>query len=178
MFITEVMPGRIIGFDPQLLFDALIMGINLFILFFALSYLLFNPIREVLAKRSKTIQDNLQDAENKTKEAAELKKKYESLVENGKIEANSIVERAKESAELMSKSIIDAANVEANNIKERGHREIEQEKAAALKNVRDDVISISTLLASKVLSQNIDSKESEKLFEETVDSLGADIWKK
>lgn len=33
---------RLLGFDPQLLFDAFVTGINVFILFFALSYLLFN----------------------------------------------------------------------------------------------------------------------------------------
>ena len=32
---------RLIGFDPQLLHDAVLTGINVFILFFALSYLLF-----------------------------------------------------------------------------------------------------------------------------------------
>ena len=41
---------RLIGFDPQLLHDAVLTGINIFILFFALSYLLFNPVRDVLEK--------------------------------------------------------------------------------------------------------------------------------
>lgn len=178
MFITEVMPGRIIGFDPQLLFDALIMGINLFILFFALSYLLFNPLREVLSKRKKTIEDNLADAENKVRDAKELKLKYETLLANGRLEANGIVEKAKESAQIMSKQIIDAANNEAASIKERTQKEIAQEKAHVLENIKDDVISISTLLANKVLSKNVDSSESEKLFEETVNSLGDGVWKK
>ena len=42
---------RLIGFDPQFLHDAVLTGINVFILFFALSYLLFNPVRDVLEKR-------------------------------------------------------------------------------------------------------------------------------
>ncbi len=178
MFITEVMPGRIIGFDPQLIFDALIMGINLFILFFALSYFLFNPIREVLGKRSKTIKDNLEDAENKVRDAKELKEKYEALLAGGRLEASKIVETAKGSAEIIKKEIIDSANNEAASIKERTRREIEQERSKALENIKDDVISISTLLASKVVSQKIDSNESEKLFDETVNSLGDSIWKK
>ena len=46
---------RLIGFDPQLLHDAVLTGINIFILFFALSYLLFNPVRDVLEKSRKKI---------------------------------------------------------------------------------------------------------------------------
>lgn len=44
---------RLIGFDAQLLHDAVLTGINVFILFFCLSYLLFNPVRDVLEKRRK-----------------------------------------------------------------------------------------------------------------------------
>lgn len=43
---------RLIGFDPQLLHDAVLTGINIFILFFALSYLLFNPVRDVLERET------------------------------------------------------------------------------------------------------------------------------
>ena len=50
---------RLIGFDPQLLHDAVLTGINIFILFFALSYLLFNPVRDVLEKRKQKIAGEL-----------------------------------------------------------------------------------------------------------------------
>ena len=46
---------RLLGFDPQLLFDAFVTGINVFILFFALSYLLFNTVRDVLERRRQKI---------------------------------------------------------------------------------------------------------------------------
>ena len=61
---------RLIGFDPQLLHDAVLTGINIFILFFALSYLLFNPVRDVLEKRRQKIVDELaRAAEDKTSAA-------------------------------------------------------------------------------------------------------------
>uniref|UniRef100_UPI000A7FA75F ATP synthase F0 subunit B n=1 Tax=Clostridium sp. NkU-1 TaxID=1095009 RepID=UPI000A7FA75F len=46
---------RLLGFDPQLLFTSFITGINIFILFFALSYMLFNPVRKVLEQRKQKI---------------------------------------------------------------------------------------------------------------------------
>ena len=38
MFLAGESLFRIIGFDGQLIFDSIITGINVFILFFALSY--------------------------------------------------------------------------------------------------------------------------------------------
>ena len=46
---------RLINFDPQWINDIVITGINIFILFFVMSYFLFNPAREVLEKRRKRI---------------------------------------------------------------------------------------------------------------------------
>ena len=63
---------RLIGFDPQLLHDAVLTGINIFILFFALSYLLFNPARDFLEKRRKKIADELEQAALDQKSAAEM----------------------------------------------------------------------------------------------------------
>ena len=42
---------RLIGFDAQLLSEAFWTALNIFILFAGLSYLLFNPVREVLERR-------------------------------------------------------------------------------------------------------------------------------
>ena len=46
---------RLFGLDPQLIFDSLITGLSVFILFFVLSYLLFNPARDMLKKRQDKI---------------------------------------------------------------------------------------------------------------------------
>ena len=50
---------RIIVFDFQLIHDAVLTGINVLILFFALSYLLFNPARAFLEKRRQKIAGEL-----------------------------------------------------------------------------------------------------------------------
>ena len=53
---------RLIGFDFQLLSEAFWTAINIFILFAGLSYLLFNPVRDVLEKRKNKIAGELADA--------------------------------------------------------------------------------------------------------------------
>ena len=78
---------RLIGFDPQFLHDAVLTGINVFILFFCLSYLLFNPVRDVLEKRKQKIAGELASAANDMASASALKEEYEAKLKNVNKEA-------------------------------------------------------------------------------------------
>ena len=53
---------RLINFDPQWINDVVITGVNIFILFFAMSYLLFDPARAFLEKRRQKIANDLETA--------------------------------------------------------------------------------------------------------------------
>ena len=64
--------GRIFGLDAQLLFDVLIQGFAVFLLFIFLSYVLINPVRKMLEDRQKKIQDDITNARNDREEAAKL----------------------------------------------------------------------------------------------------------
>ena len=69
---------RLLGFDPQLLFDAFVTGINVFILFFALSYLLFNTVRDVLERRRQKIAGELKSAADDKEAARAMKEEYQT----------------------------------------------------------------------------------------------------
>ena len=68
---------RLINFDPQWINDVVITGINIFILFFAMSYLLFNPARDYLEKRRKKIAGDLEMAKSSRESALALQAEYE-----------------------------------------------------------------------------------------------------
>ena len=59
----------IFGLDPQLLVDALITIIAMFALFLLLSYLLFNPARNMLQKRQDFIKEQLETAAKEKEDA-------------------------------------------------------------------------------------------------------------
>ena len=96
---------RLIGFDPQLLHDAVLTGINIFILFFCLSYLLFNPVRDVLERRKKKIADELALAAGDMADASALKEEYETKLKNVNKEAEDILEAARKKAERQRSSM-------------------------------------------------------------------------
>ena len=53
---------HLFGIDAQLLFDAGIMALNMLVLFTALSYLLFEPAKNLLAKRQERITNEREQA--------------------------------------------------------------------------------------------------------------------
>ena len=60
---------RLFGLDAQLIFDALVLAFNIFILFMLLSYILFNPVREFLEKRRQKVADDVEAAKKDRQEA-------------------------------------------------------------------------------------------------------------
>lgn len=167
---------RLIGFDPQLLADAVITGINIFILFFALSYLLFNPVRDVLEKRRQKIAGELADAATDKKTAAELKAEYETKLKDINKEAEAILEEARKKAKKREAEIIDEAKGEAVRIMERANREIEMERKKAVDDMKQEVIDLASLIAGKVVAASIDTTVQDTLVEETLKEMGETTW--
>ena len=75
-FVALAEGGRLFGLDLQLLLDAAITAVNVFILFILLSYILYNPVRTMLKKRQDKITSDREIAESDKAEALALKKEY------------------------------------------------------------------------------------------------------
>lgn len=167
---------RLIGFDPQLLHDAVMTGINIFILFFALSYLLFNPVRDVLEKRRQKIAGELLQAAEDKKTSAALKSEYEAKLKDVNREAEDILEAARKRGKKREAEILDEAKAEAARIIERANREIELEKKKAVDDMKQEVIEIAALMAQKVVGSSMNVSVQDALIEETLKEMGESTW--
>ncbi len=167
---------RIIGFDWQLLHDAVLTGINIFILFFALSYLLFNPARAFLEKRRQKIAGDLAEAADNKKTAQELKAEYESKLKEINKEADMILAEARKKAMIKETDILDEARAEAARIIERANRQVELERKKALDDMKQEIVSIASLMAGKVVARSIDVKVQDSLIDETLKEMGESTW--
>ena len=167
---------RLIGFDPQLLHDSILTGINIFILFFLLSYLLFNPVRDILEKRKQKIAQELAAAAGDMASASALKEEYEAKLKNVNKEAEDILEAARKKAKTRENEIIDEARAEASRIVERANREIELEKKKAIDDLKQDVVNIASLMAQKAVGNSIDIVIQNALIDETLKEMGESTW--
>ena len=163
---------RLINFDPQWINDIVITGINIFILFFVMSYFLFNPAREVLEKRRKRIAGDLETAKTSREDALALKAEYEDKIKSIDKEAQEILDAARKKAKKQEADILAEAREEAN----RANREIELEKKKALEDMKTEIVSIASLMAEKAVAASMDVKIQDSLIEETLKEMGESTW--
>lgn len=167
---------RLINFDPQLINDVLITGVNIFILFFAMSYFLFNPARDFLEKRRQRIANDLETAKSSREGAVALKAEYEAKLKAVDKEAEEILAEARKKAKKQEADIIAEAKEEAARIVERANREIDLEKKKALEDVKTEIVSIAALMAQKAVAASMDVKIQDTLVEETLKEMGESTW--
>ena len=102
--------------DAQLLFDTALLAVAVFVLFYFMSYLLFNPARKLLAERQERIKNDIDAAKEEKESAKALKAEYESKLKDIDKEAEVILSEARHKALQNESKIIDEAKQEAARI--------------------------------------------------------------
>ena len=148
--------------------------INFLVLLWLLKRYLYGPITEMIDKRSQKINDDLDEAENRKKEAQELKEKYEMELKNARQQAQEIIEEAENRGKKQAREIIDRAREDAEKVKENKLAEVEQARKEAVAELRNEVASISMLLAGKIIKEQMDYKKHEQLINQYIDDLNRD----
>lgn len=164
------------GLDAQLLFSTAVTAVNIFVLFLILSYLLFDPARELLKKRADKITSDRETAKQAKEEALASKEEYEAKLKNIDKEAEQILADARKRALKKENEIIDEAKEEAARILQRANNEIALEKKRAMDDVKKEMIEIASIMAQKVVSSQIDTTISDALVEETLNEIGDGTW--
>ena len=168
--------GRIFELDAQLLFDSAIVAINIFILFTVFSYLLFEPVRNMLDKRRNKIQSDIDTALQDKEDAAALKAQYDDKLRQIDKEAEVILSEARQKALRNEQRIIDEAKEEARRIIKHAQEEALLEQKRAMDDVKKEIITVAGLMAQKVVSASIDTKVQDTLIEETLKEMGDSTW--
>ena len=175
-FVVLADDGRLFGLDPQLLFDAAITAINVFVLFLLLSFILFNPVRNMLKKRQAKITSDRENAEADKRQAQALKQEYEEKLKAARQEAESILSEARRVAKHNEQKIVDEAKQEAARIIARANTEAELEKQKAADEVKQQIIAVSQLIAAKAVAASINEADSQRLIEQTLNEMGENTW--
>lgn len=167
---------RLIGFDPQLLADAAIVGVNVLILFAILTYLLFDPIRKVLNDRRERIAAELQDAASKEEKANAMKAEYEFKLKDINKEADRILEDARKKAKIKEEEILSNAREEAERITDRANKQIEMEKKKAMDDMKQEMVGLAAIIAQKAITSSMNVDVQASLVDETLKEMGEGIW--
>ena len=167
---------RLFDLDFQLLHDAVITAVAVFVLFLFMSYMLFKPTRELLRKRQERIMSDLDSARQDKDEALSLKNEYEEKMAHAQREADDVLIEARKKAVRNEETIIAKAKDEAANIIRQAHNEAELEKQKAADEIKTQIIDVASLMAGTVVAASIDTDIQDSLVEETLKEVGETTW--
>jgi len=148
------------------------MTVSFLIVLFLLKKFAWKPILAGIEARNDSIDEALRSAENARQDMENLKAENEKLLDEARQErekllkdamgiADTIKEQARQEAEKISQRIVDDARVS-----------IENEKQEALKDVKNQVVKFSLVIAEKLMKRNLSQQqEQKKLVDEFVKDL-------
>ena len=167
---------RLFNLDAQLLFDAAILAISVLVLFTFLSYILFNPVRNMLEARRQRVVDEQLTAKKEREDAIAYKAEYEQRLREVDKEAQEILSTARKKALKNENQIIAEAKEEAVRIVDRANAQIELEKKRVADDMKKEMISVASAMAGKIVSASIDMDKQENLINETLKEMGDSTW--
>jgi len=168
--------GRLFTLDAQFLFDTVVLALSMLVLYTLLSYLLFNPVRDLLEKRKQRIADDREEAKRERAEALIYREEYEAKCKEADKEVQLILSEARKKASQNEEKIVREARDEATRIIERAHAEVELEKKQALDEMKQEMVTIATMMAQKIVTTSIDMEVQESLLDDTLKEMGEGTW--
>ena len=182
LFLTETagepeMKDKIFALDWQLIFDAVIVACAVFFLFFLLSYLVFNPARDLMQKRRDMIAQSIADADKEKEEALAFKKEYDARLKNVEAEADGILADARRRAKGREDAIINAAQEESARIMARTQTEVELEKSRAKDEIKQEIIAVAGEMAGRFISEKMDASKQAELVDDVIREMGEETWR-
>ena len=172
----DALGDYIFGLDPQLLVDAVITMIAMFALFVLLSYLLFNPARDLLKKRQDGIRENMETAAKEKEQAIHFKEEYDAKLKGVSKEAEEILTETRKKAQKKENEIVNEAKEEAARVLERANREVELEKNKVKDEVKQEMISVASVMAGKIVAASLDENTQSQLIADTLEEMGDETW--
>lgn len=150
----------------------LIALLNLTILFLILKKFLFKPVQKVLKQREEELSGQYEKANETLTEAQLAKEQYEARLKDAHDEADGIIKNATDNAAKRSEKIIEGASAEADAIVSRAKVQAELEKKRAQKELKSEIADVSSLIAEKVLSREINGEDHRRLIDSFIDEIG------
>lgn len=150
--------------------SAIFTIINLAVSFFILYRFLFKPIIKVLRDRREYVANELADADQKLKDAAERISEAELRLDRSQHDAADIITNARSQAEIQAESILSDAKRESAVLLTRAEGEISRMRISMLNGIRDEVADLSVAIASKVIGGVMNEKRQRELVEQFIDA--------
>lgn len=152
--------------------DILFQLIMFLVLLALLKKFAWGPLMGIMNEREEHIANQIDSAEKSRVEAEKNLQEQRDLLKQARTEASQLIENAKKQADVQREEILVLAREESERLKQSAQLEIEQQKEKAVAAIRDQVASLSVMIASKVIEKEISAAEQEKLINDYISEAG------
>lgn len=135
---------------------------------FLLKKLAWKPILKALQEREQSIQDAIDSAKKAREEMVALKSDNEKILNQARAERDGILKEAREAKEKMIAEAKSAAAKEAEKLITMARENIQNEKMAAITELKNQVAHLSIEIAEKILKQELKEKDKQKAIVKTL----------
>lgn len=146
-------------FSPGLFF---MQAIILLILIVLMGKFAWKPILNSLDEREGGIKDAISAAEEAKKEMQKLNADNDKILAEARAERDKVLKEAKEASDKMIAEAREKATSEGDRLVAAAKDAIENEKKAALTEVKNQVAVLSIEVAEKILRKELSSKDAQK----------------
>jgi len=138
------------------------MVLTFLIVLFILKKFAWGPILSSLKEREESIEEALASAQKAREEMDKLQADNEKILAEAREERNKMLKEAKELQQKMIDEAKQKAAQEADKMIEAARRAIENEKESAIGEMKENIASLSVLIAEKILKQQLSDPNKQK----------------
>ncbi len=150
------------------------MSITFLVVFFLLWKFGFPVITGMVKERQAFIDESLKKAHEANERLANIQKEGESILQEAREKQAQILKEAAETRDAIVEQAQTKARSEGARLLDEAKAAIEQEKKAAIADIRQQVATLSVQIAEKVLKQNLkDDKAQMDLIDRMLDDVSA-----
>ena len=148
------------------------MTITFLVVFFLLWKFGFPVITGMVKERQAFIDESLKKAHEANERLANIQKEGESILQEAREKQAQILKEAAETRDAIVEQAQTKARSEGARLLDEAKAAIEQEKKAAIADIRQQVATLSVEIAEKVLKQNLkDDKSQMDLIDRMLDEV-------
>ncbi len=138
------------------------MVLTFLVVLYILKKFAWGPILSSLKEREDSIEEALQSAQKAREEMGKLQADNEKILAEAREERSKMLKDAKDMQQKMIDEAKQKASQEADKMIEAARRAIENEKEAAISEMKENIASLSVLIAEKILKHQLDDSKKQK----------------
>jgi F-type H+-transporting ATPase subunit b len=143
--------------------------VTFIILLVLLRIFAYKPLMRMMDERSKRVKDSMEQAESVKEQSARAEEELKKQIEEASREGQDRIARAVKAGDELKQKAEEEAKRETEKLIVKARSEIQQERDAAVAEVRREFADLTVLAAGKVIEKSLDKEEHRELIDKVLE---------